>query len=38
MLKVGISSSSIGHRGIQAHFSSEAVFWWDVDYLQSMPK
>ena len=46
----GISSSSITHRGIQGHFSSEVVFWWDVDpyhvstlvslldYLQSMPR
>ena len=50
MLKVGISYSSITHRGIQERFSSEAVFWWDVDpchvativslldYVQSMPK
>ena len=48
--KVKISSSSITHRGLQAHFSSEVVFWWDVDlchvstlvslldYLQSMPR
>ena len=50
LFKVKISSSSITHRGIQAHFSSEVVFWWDVDpyhvltlvsfldYLQSMPR